>query len=666
MKTKLFTFLIFTLQVCGIDAQRFEEGGLTYDVTSMEKSEVTLIDCQTNLSNVNIPDTIVYSNIKYVVSGISSEAFALCHSLDSLTIPVSVTEIGKNAFYDCASLVDINVAANNSKYFSLDGVLFDKDGDKVRLLTYPQGNFSTTYVIPDDVVAIEDGAFRGCQNLSSITIPQNVVTMGNGVFWGCSSLATIEVSSENANFCSKDGVLYSKDQTLIMKYPAAKSDVSYAISDGVSEIGDEAFAENTNLTDVTIPSSVKSIGDYAFSWCSSLNNLSIPDGVSSIGDNAFYQCSSLLSVTLPEKMNHIGEGAFRSCSSLTSIVLPEGIQKISADMFSWCTLLSSVTIPVTVTSIENYAFFSCSSLSSVIIPENVSTIGNYAFSWCTSLRELNLPSSVLTVGTYGFSNCTSLASLVLSENMTNINDYTFDGCTSLRSITFPEGLLNIGTHAFSRCSSLTSVTFPNSISSITGDYAFSSCTSLSSVSFPESMSSVGDYTFSGCTSLSSVNFTEGLDSVGNYTFNDCTSLYSVSIPKSMSNIGTYTFNGCTSLTKIFSYASVPPILIAQTFNGLDPKKIFVYVPEELIETYKMAMYWSDFNIEDVSTTSVQNPEVLTEIYVEGNALRNSANQLIEVYDLNGRKVYRGSETTVILSKGMYLVRSGKYTLKIVI
>ncbi len=643
MKTKLLTFLIFTLYVCGIDAQRFEEGGLTYDVTSLEKGEVTLIDCQTNLTNVSIPDTVIYSNMEYVVTGISSEAFALCNSLDSLFIPMSVTEICKNAFNDCASLIYINVAEHNSKYFSKDGVLFDKVNSEVRLLTYPRGIFSTTYVVPDDVVVIEDGAFRGCSKLSSIIIPKKVVVIGKSVFWGCSSLTTIEVSSENTKFYSKDGVLYNKDQTLIVKYPAAKSDMSYTIPNGISEIGDEAFTENTNLTNVTIPSSVKNIGDYAFSWCSSLNKLNIPDGVRTIGDKAFYYCSSLLSVTLPKSMIDIGSCAFTGCTSLESIVLPEGLQRISTDMFSWCTSLSSVTIPTTTTLIDNYAFFACSSLSSVTIPENVSSIGNYSFSWCTSLRELKLPSSVSSVGFYGFSNCTSLVSLILSENMTSINDYTFDGCTSLRSITFPEGLLNIGTHAFSRCSSLESVTFPSSMSSITGNYAFSNCTSLSSVSFPEGLDSVGDYTFNGCTSLLSVSFPEGMSSVGDYTFSDC-----------------------ALLTKIFCYASVPPVLLAQTFNKLDPKKIFVYVPKELVETYKMAMYWSDFNIEDITASTVQNSEVLTNICIDGNVLHNSMNQLIDVYDMNGRKVYHGSETTISLSKGLYLVRCGKSLLKIVI
>ncbi|MBR4075968.1 MAG: leucine-rich repeat domain-containing protein [Lentisphaeria bacterium] len=73
------------------------------------------------------------------------------------------------------------------------------------------------------------------------------------------------------------------------------------IPDGVTDIGDKAFADCTKLTSITIPNSVTSIGDGAFSWCRSLTSITIPDSVTSIGEWAFSRCSNLTSITIPAK-----------------------------------------------------------------------------------------------------------------------------------------------------------------------------------------------------------------------------------------------------------------------------------------------------------------------------------------------------------------------------
>lgn len=161
------------------------------------------------------------------------------------------------------------------------------------------------------------------------------------------------------------------------------------IEDGVTSIGDNAFADFTSLTSVDIPDSLTSIGEFAFADCTSLTSVDILDGVTSIGRYAFRGCTSLTSVDIPNSIEYIGEGAFESCETLDSITIPEGVTSIGDMVFQGCTSLTSITIPEGVSEIDRYAFADCYSLTSITIPESVVYIGDSAFEGCTSLATVN-------------------------------------------------------------------------------------------------------------------------------------------------------------------------------------------------------------------------------------------------------------------------------------
>ncbi len=148
------------------------------------------------------------------------------------------------------------------------------------------------------VEAISDGAFAGCSSLIHITIPDGVTYIDGGAFEGCFSLTGIQVAETNQNYCSVNGVLFSKDQTTICRYPAGCSEKSYAIPDTVTEIDSVAFSGCTSLTSIAISDSVATIGDFAFSGCSSLSSITIPAGVTRISSVAFSDCSSLTEIRL--------------------------------------------------------------------------------------------------------------------------------------------------------------------------------------------------------------------------------------------------------------------------------------------------------------------------------------------------------------------------------
>lgn len=261
-----------------------------------------------SLSSFTIPESV--ENIDFL-------AFSLCSSLTSITIPSKVTNIGDGAFSNCNNLISINVNADNTKYSSIDGVLFSKD--QTTIVCYP-GGLKGDYIIPDGVEIIGNNAFGSCLSLTSVSIPETVTVIdsyafsdcssltslaipsrvteiGKEAFSNCSNLVSISVSNDNTKYCSVDGILFNKEQTLIICCPGGfKGD--YAIPNSVVTIEASAFINCSGLSSIIIPEGVTAIGESAFSGCSSITSLIIPESVSTIGNVAFADCNSLNSIYL--------------------------------------------------------------------------------------------------------------------------------------------------------------------------------------------------------------------------------------------------------------------------------------------------------------------------------------------------------------------------------
>ena len=255
-----------------------------------------------------------------------------------------------------------------------------------------QGSSLTSVTIPSSVISIGTEAFKR-SGLTSVTIPSSVTSIGAGAFAQCADLTSINVDSDNPNFSSKDGVLFSKDEKTIVCYPAGYTGNSYAIPSTVTSIGEAAFSGCTKLTSITIPPSVTSIGAGAFSG------------------------SVFMSVTIPSSVSSIGAYAFLS-SQLSSIIFAEGskLTSIEPNTFEQCQYLASITIPSSVTSIGEYAFADCSELKSVTFAEGAElNIGDYAFSGCTKLNSITIPSRVTSIGESAFNSCSALATVYLPK-----------------------------------------------------------------------------------------------------------------------------------------------------------------------------------------------------------------------------------------------------------
>lgn len=245
----------------------------------------------------------------------------------------------------------------------------------------------TSVSIPDSVTSIGDCAFSCCEGLTSVTIPSSITSIGQFAFGSCSGLNSIDVNSNNQNYKSINGILYSNDCKTLIQCPARKTG-SVTIPSNVTSIEVSAFDNCENLTSVTIPNSVTSIKSWTFSKCTGLTSITIPSSVTSIGLYAFEFCTGLTSVTLPGSVTSIDRGAFDSCTSLTSVTIENGVTSIGNSAFYGCSGLTSVTIPSSVTSIGSCAFYGCSGLTSVTIPSSVHSIGESAFRGCSGLTSV--------------------------------------------------------------------------------------------------------------------------------------------------------------------------------------------------------------------------------------------------------------------------------------
>ena len=178
--------------------------------------------------------------------------------------------------------------------------------------------------------------------IKSVVIEAGVTSIGEDAFESCSSLTSINVDNNNECYSSSGGVLFDKNQTILICYPAGKTESNYTIPGSVTSIVDDAFYKCSSLTNVTIPDSVTSIGDWAFSGCSNLTSVTIGSGVTTIGSSVFRNCSSLASVTIPNSVTSIGGGAFEDCSSLESVTIGNSVSSIGDEAFNGCSSLTDV------------------------------------------------------------------------------------------------------------------------------------------------------------------------------------------------------------------------------------------------------------------------------------------------------------------------------------
>ena len=581
--------------------------GITYRI---DENGATITAAEATLAEANIPSAVEFEGNQYPVIRINDSVFYGRSQLKALTLPESLIEIGNEAFSGCG-LTDL--------------------------------------VVPEGVRTIGSHAFYR-NSLENLTLPSTVTSIGGSAFGNNNNLKSIICNA--ATPPTLDYEAFSRGITPSIKVPL-HSIASYRkafgwkdfsnyyggemIADGITYRINEkeamVAAVEPSLTEANIPSAVEfegnrylviKINGYAFADNTNLTAVTLPDGLVEIGNGAFSGCKNLESVTLPESLKTFGYNAFRSCKSLKTVKIPSGVTAIPSSCFRECSSLESVTIPEGVMTIEDGAFQSCN-LNALALPESLEAIGSSAFNGNQSLKSVNIPAKVKTIEESAFYNC-GLTDLVIQEGVQTIDNYAFNS-NSLQNLTLPSTITSIGNNAFLFNSNLQSITCNAATPPTLGDNAFSSGI-MPSIKVPlasiaaykkaygwkdfsnyyggeEIIDGVayriddkGAYVQAAIMTESEICLAENvafegaqypLYKIADNAFAGNGSITLVTVPATVETIGSNAFDGVTyPIIKI--KATTPPVLASKL------PMLSAIVPPASVKAYKAANYWKDMTI----------------------------------------------------------------------
>ena len=584
--------------------------------------------------NLVIPEEIEYNGVKYSVRTIDDCAFRFCSGLTSVTIPNSVTYIFSSAFSRCSGLTTVTIG--NSVTYIGNSAFEDCSG--LTTVTIPNSVTSidryafwdcsglTSVTIGNSVTRIGYAAFCDCSGLTSVTIPNSVTSIDHTAFSGCSKLTEINVDSANTKYTSENGVLFNKDKTTIVRYPANKTETTYTIPNSVTSIGYAAFYKCSSLTSVTIPNSATSIGSSAFEGCSGLTSIKIPNSVTSIGYMAFYSCTNstifceaeskpkgwsngwndfggdvIWNVQISENKDF--EFNYDSTDMVVTLVKYKG----SADTVSVPSgVLVNDTYIYTVSQIGDEAFNGCASVKSIKLPSSIKSYGKMAFKNCTALKILFVPQSVTSIGEDAFYGCTTATIACEAESKpigwnSNWNnnggqvvwkaqygeskdfefeyDTTQDGNFIARLVKYKGNSESVSVPPLIITDSAEyTVIYVNKeafcenkrIKTVKlpttlrglGDRVFKNCTALESIIIPDSVDRINESMFYGCSSLKSVGFGQLMEYIMNGAF-EKSGLEFVALPKTVTSIYDFAFADCENLKQVY----IPETVVKNEYHA---------------------------------------------------------------------------------------------------
>ncbi len=489
----------------------------------------------------------------------------------AVSIPTSVKHIGKEAFLGHTELVKVEIP----------GYVEDIDYNAFSGCTSLE-----RISIPDTVTAIGNGAFSGCSNLKSVKLGKKVRKLGTGVFADCHMLSSMSISIYNEDLSYEDGVVYSKDKTIVYAMLPGYDGAVYRMPSTVKTIKNNAFWGCRNLERVYFGSNVTSIPDYGFTGCTSLEKVSFPYSLRRIGIKAFADCINLGETEIPMSVESIHQSAFDGCPKLKIIaeagsaaaeyeaqrdksnVANKEYQDVGAETEGEAgkdgesaegsegsgtgeKVLGQSTIVG-----GNAVVFMDNSQSKVLSGNERPDTGeveeqlpagaeiNNAFIKYTIVNNEKIAAQA-------YYKNSDLKDYQIPEGIKEIGEFSF-ARSGLTSITIPEGVTSIGYGAFYHCDDLADIEIPSTVTEIEPSaFAETKWMKNQGKDRANPFTVVGDGILIAYGGMGSqIRIPNGVKQIGAEAFKGNTRITGVIFPSSVTVIGEDAFAGCSSLTSI--------------------------------------------------------------------------------------------------------------------
>lgn len=581
--------------------------GLYYDLdTSSRTATVTYETIGTDNyaslpASVKIPETVTCDGITFTVTKVADQAFANCTSLEEISIPGTVTEIGTTCtserylpFYKCTSLIKVKFE-DGVQNISL-GVFFST--------SEPNSSYCSK------------GLFAYCP-LQEVYIGRNIFYVNYDSYFSFEKYPEYYGYSAFYNQPMLAKVTFSSTVTEIPAYLFYKN-VAITLTDlpKVKTIGKSAFEGCSKLTTLNFGQDLMTVDDRAFYNCTNVTKLTFPDAITTIGDEAFYNCSSITEVTVGSKLQSIGASAFQKCGSFTAILLLdnfttmgasafEGCKKLTvaklgnslravpARAFKNCIALSEMTVPATSVSMGDQAFYNDSVLAVITMNDGLKTIGNEVFWNNSGIRTFTIPGTVTSIGSNSFYGCTNTSVLRFKDgegtltidsyytrskkidDMTSRGSYTnrcndyfydcpiktlylgrdlkYDYADNASVYDYVDGYwkeMSRASAPFVNSTTLQKVTIGSKVTFLY-NHLFHNCDKVTTIDIPASIANIYGNAFDDCSSLTATTFHDVTNNhtltLGDYAFRNCATLPEVTFPRQLLSVGNYTYAQCPLL-----------------------------------------------------------------------------------------------------------------------
>ena len=573
------------------------------------------------------------------VYGVYTNAFQRASYLTKITLPASLKESPStaefNGYTSAQNLREIAVAAGNTAFKSVDGVLLSADGKK--LIAYPNGKVgspstnpayqgvtgqpnASVYKIPDGVESIEQaafaqvngltaielngvkklakGAFDKAVKLRNVLLGPSVDTIEDGAFGGNNDLAAFDVDPANPNYTADNGVIYTKNKEELVLFPAGKAG-EYTTLPTTKKIRKRAFYYAQKVTKVNFNSNLEEIDNDAFQATTKLENITFeaPAKIKTIGTFAF-QGSGLTELNIPASLEVVSWSAFGS-TKLKKVTVADGsqLQSINTGAFNGCKDLEEFTFEgsSTLNKIQADAFSGDDKLKSFVIPEKVTVLERGAFNGASGLETITFkqPATMTIIGEGAFQGAQALKKIELPSTVTTISKDAFNTCSSLTEVVIPASVTTIDATGFQECAKLERFTVDKNntvYSSVDGFLLSKDKKTL--VSFPPAKANTY-YTMLPPT----------IETIGKQAFYFVQALENVTIPEKVKKIEDFAFDRVGNLNTIAFLGKTPITDVAPSaFNpaNVDKTKIDLSVRKDAKAAFDSDPLWSQFRTRGVS------------------------------------------------------------------